>query len=149
MARPLVTVLIATAVAGTLQLGIAFLLAAASGRGILPVLREMAAGAFGEDMRSAGASGAAIGLAIHFAAVAVMVLLYLLAARRVAWLRGHPLVGGMGYGLLLGGLHWLLATRGLPTPFPQVTPVDTSVALAAFVVCTGLPIGWIVARRGR
>ena len=149
MARSLSTVLIATAVAGTLQLGIALLLSAASGRGILPVLREMAAGLLGEDMRSAGAGGAALGLAIYFAAVAVMVLLYLLAARRPARLRARPLVGGMGYGLLLGGLHWLLASRGLPTLFPQVTPVDTSVALTAFIVCVGLPIGWIVARGAR
>ena len=149
MTRRLSTILIATAVAGTLQLGIAFLLAAASGRGILPVLREMAAGLFGEAMRSAGASGAAIGLASHFAAVAIMVLLYLLAARRLARLRAHPLAGGVGYGLLLGGLHWLLAARGLPTLFPQVTSVDTSVALAAYLTCVGLPIGWLIARRGR
>jgi len=147
MARRLSTILIAAAVAGTLQLGIAFLLAAASGRGILPVLREIAAGPLGEGMRAAGWSGTALGLAVHFVMTAIVVLIYSFATRRLVLLLMHPVLGGAGYGLLLGCLHLLLAPRGLPTLFPQVTPVDTAVALAAWVICVGLPVGWIVARR--
>ncbi|MGQ0589339.1 MAG: hypothetical protein ACT4N8_07395 [Sphingosinicella sp.] len=147
MERRLSTILIAAAVAGTLQLGIAFLLAAASGRGILPVLREMAAGMLGEGMRARGWGGAVIGLALHFVMIAVVVLVYSIAARRIALLRAHKVFGGGAFGLLLGATHWLLAPRGLPTLFPQVTPVDTAVALAAWVILVGLPTGWIVARR--
>ena len=149
MARRFATILIATAVAGTLQLGLAVLLAAASGRGILPVLREMTAALFGEGMRMSGSGGALIGLTLHFFVIAVVAWIYERMAQRLAFLRMHPALGGLAYGVLLAAIHALLAPRGLPTLFPQVTPVDSFVALAAWLACVGLPIGWIVARRAR
>lgn len=147
MARPIRAIFVSTLIAGTLLLGAAFLLATASGRGLFPVLRELAAAIFGEEMRERAWGGVLTGLALHFAMIALVVRVYASAAQRFEFPRRHALWGGLALGALLAAIHALLAPRGLPTVFPQITAADLAAAPAAWLVCVGLPVGWLVARQ--
>ncbi len=103
MLRP---ILIATLVAGTLDILSAFVFAGMAGATPGGVLAYVASGPFGDGVRSGGPLWAAVGLAVHFAIMACMAAAYFLAARRVPALVRHPVAAGLAYGLLL----WLTFT---------------------------------------
>lgn len=100
----------ATLVAGTLDIFSAFLFAGIAGMSVSSLLRFVASGPFGN-----AANGhpswlwAIVGLAVHFALMACMAAVYMLAARHIPMLVRSPLVAGLIYGLLLWILmYWIV-----------------------------------------
>ena len=93
MIRP---ILLATLIAGTLDILSAFVFAGA----VVPVLQTVASGPFGDEMAQAP-SGAPLGLMVHFAIMAAMVSAYVLAARRIPALDRHWWIAGPLSGVAL------------------------------------------------
>jgi hypothetical protein len=139
------TILWATLVAGTLDILMAIVDATLSGGSVTGMFRSIASGPFGDGMRES-TMGVPLGLLVHFAIMAVIAAVYVLAARRIPalvrnwWIAG--LIYGFGVWLVMYGI--VLPTRfggSLPTE-----PVAIFKGLFAHCVLVGLPIAWITAR---
>jgi hypothetical protein len=144
MLRP---ILIATFVAGTLDILSAFVFAGMAGMGPVGVLTYVASGPFGDGVRGGGPVWAAAGLAVHFAIMACMASAYVLVARRIPALLRHPVPAGLAYGFLL----WLImywAVKPLRWPDAPLPHSAWSIGNALFSHCllVGLPIALVAAR---
>ena len=143
--RPIIE---ATAIAGTLDLTAAILLAGRAGMGPLDVLQFVASGPLGDVALTHPAYGLA-GFGVHFGIMAVMVAVYMTLAARVRGLTEHPLLAGVGYGLILWFvMYWLVR----PTRWANLPPPTDPTAIAGQLFChlllVGIPIA-LVARRHR
>ena len=139
------TIAVTTLVAGSLDLLWAMLLTTLFGREIPNMLRYVASGPFpaAQDM---GASGAAIGVAVHFLLMTAMAGIFVLAAQSRPQLLARPIVAGILYGLLTYVLMNLLVVPvrfGTPLP-PKAISVATQ--LFAHIVLVGIPTALITAR---
>jgi hypothetical protein len=143
-------ILLATAIAGTLDILSAFVFAGMAGMAPAGVLRFVASGPFGDAVRDGGAPWAAAGLAVHFAIMAAMVTAYMLVAPRVPALLRRPIPAGLAYGVLLWLImYWLVRPLRWPEmPLPH-TLWGIANALFSHCVLVGLPIAWIAARHFR
>lgn len=139
-------IVVATLIAGTLDIAMAAIETALAGRPVAGMLRTVASGPF-PGAHNWGAAGAAAGLLVHFAIMAAMVAAFMLARGRLAAIRANPVAAGLVYGVVL----WLVM-YGLVLPlrfgvaFPSAVPLDIVKQLFAHVVLVGLPIG-LVARK--
>lgn len=92
-------VLLATLVAGSIDIGYAITTTLLRGGQAERLLQAVASGWLGKASFDGGWSAAALGLASHYAIIFVAAALFLAASRRIAWLRAHPCISGMLYGL--------------------------------------------------
>src|SRR5690242_2131095 len=92
-------IIIATLVCGTLDILLAIILTLSRGREVANMLRFVASGPFpgATDM---GASGSALGLLVHYSLMAIMVAVFVIAARQWPSLLDKPLLWGLVYGLI-------------------------------------------------
>ena len=139
------TILLATLVAGTLDILSAFVWSGA----VVSVLRTVASGPLGNEIAQ-GPAGAPLGLLVHFAIMAVMVTVYVLAARRIPALNRLWWVAGPLYGVALWiVMYWIvmpLRWESFRTP-SEALPIAKQ--LISHCLLTGLPIAWIAARARR
>lgn len=140
-------ILLATLIAGTLDILSAFVFAGMAGMGPLPLLRYVASGPFGDAVRDGGAGWALFGLAIHFAIMASMVAAYMLVAPRIPTLLRHPVIAGLAYGVLLWVImYWVVKPLRWPdAPLPS-TAWGIGNALFSHCILVGLPIALIASR---
>lgn len=142
MLRPIV---VATAVAGTLDILFAMILTVTRGAGILNMLRFVGSGPFPQATEM-GAAGAILGLLVHFALIAIMAAVYVFAARRVPALTRQPLLWGVLYGLATYFvMNWLVVPVRFDAPMP-VKPMQLATQLFAHIALAGIPITIITAR---
>lgn len=142
MLRPIA---IATAVAGTLDILFAMILTLAFGREIPGMLRYVASGPF-PAASEMGIGGAILGLVVHFALMAIMAAVFVLAARRLPALVDRPWVAGTAYGLVTYfAMNWLIVPLRFGTPLPPST-VSVATQLFAHIVLVGIPFALIAAR---
>lgn len=131
---------------GTLDILSAFAFSAMAGVSAGQVLRYVASGPFGDGMREGGVAAAALGLAVHFALMTVMVALYFAIAGRAETVRRHWYVVGPIYGFAIYlVMYWIV----VPTRFgtePSLDPWRVGNALFSHIVCVGLPMAWIASR---
>ena len=139
-------ILLATLVAGTLDLLSAFVFAGMAGATPIGVLRYIASGPFGEAPL-ATPGWAAIGAAVHFTIMLCMVTAYMLIAPRFAGLMRHPIAAGIAYGVLLWLIMYFLVKplRWPEAPLPH-TAWAISNQLFSHCILTGIPIAWIASR---
>ena len=136
---------IATAVSGTLDILFAMILTVLFGREIGNMLRYVGSGPFPQATEM-GAGGAMLGLAVHFALMAIMAAGYVLAARRIPALVERPIQWGVLYGLATYVvMNWLVVPLRFVTPLP---PKALSIAtqLFAHIVLVGIPTALITVR---
>ena len=141
--RPILT---ATLVAGTLDILAAVCLSLIFGRGPMNMLRFVASGPF-PGATEWGPAGSALGLLVHFALMAIMVAIYMVAAARRPALRAKPLTWGVAYGLVTYAVMNLVV---VPLRFPGAFPPSArGLATQTFchVVLVGLPIAYIASRQ--
>jgi len=143
MLKPIVT---ATAIAGTLDILAAFILAGMNGVGPVQVLQFVASGPFTDAMFGSPAY-AFLGLLVHFAIMACMAAAYLLASGQFPILNRSPIRWGVIYGLLLWFvMNWIVTPlrwpeTGAPSGFRTI-----ATQLFCHIVLVGIPIAIVAAR---
>jgi len=149
MARPILRpIALVTVVAGTLDILAAAGLTLYYGREIPNMLRYVASGPF-PGATEWGAAGAVLGLAVHFALMAVMAAVYVLAAARRPALRAKPVRWGMLYGLVTYVvMNLIVVPLRFGTPLPPGTRAIVT-QLFCHIVLVGIPIALIAARHFR
>ncbi|MEG3179871.1 hypothetical protein [Sphingomonas sp. LT1P40] len=135
---------VATLVAGTLDILAAMGLTLFYGRPVDAMLRYVASGPF-PGATGWGASGAILGLAVHFALMAVMAAAFVLAANRMPRLKAHPIPWGTIYGLVTYIEMNLIVVPLRFGIFPS-TALGIGTQLAFHIVLVGIPIA-LIARR--
>lgn len=135
---------VAALVAGTLDILAATGMTLAFGRQVDAMLRYVASGPF-PDARQWGAAGAALGLAVHFALMAVMAAIFVLAADRIPRLKAKPIYWGVAYGLVTYVAMNLLVVPLRFGVFPT-NPVGIASQLLFHILLVGIPIA-LIARR--
>lgn len=146
-----VTILLATAAAGTLDMADACLYWALT-KGVPPerIFQSVASGVLGKAAFAGGARTAALGLALHYAIMAVMVAVYVLASLRLPILVRRPVMMGLGYGLatyvVMNYVVLPLSRASSGGPFVLL---DFLNGLVAHLVPVGLTIALIVSWRAK
>jgi hypothetical protein len=143
MLRPIV---VATLLAGTLDILSAFVFAGIAGMTPVGVLAFVASGPFG-DAPTQTAGWALAGLLVHFAIMACMAAAYILIAPRIPVLMRHPILAGLGYGVWLWiVMYWIV----WPLRFPELPPSTTLYGIAnqlfSHCILVGIPIAAIATR---
>jgi hypothetical protein len=111
------------------------------------MLRGVASGPF-PAATDWGTGGALAGLVVHYAIMAVMAAVFLIARERIVLVRRYTIAAALLYGVIL----WLVM-YGLVLPlrfgvlFPSPSPEAIAKQLFAHVLLVGLTFG-LVARRG-
>jgi uncharacterized membrane protein YagU involved in acid resistance len=138
-------IVIATTIAGTLDILSAFAYAIMAGGTPMGVLRGIG-GAILDREAVEPMVLAAIGLALHFAIMTVMATAYLLVAARIALVNRLAVPSGVGYGLMTWGvMYWVVLPWRWPTMFPVTDPKEVAMQLFSHIVLVGIPIA-LVAR---
>ena len=140
MLRPIV---VATLIAGTLDILSAFVFAGLAGATPVGVLRYVASGPFG-DAATPTFGWAAIGLLVHFTIMAAMATAYMVVAVRGSILLRHSIVAGLLYGLLLWFImYWVVKPLRWPdAPLPH-TLYGIANQLFSHCILVGLPIAFV------
>ena len=145
IARPII---VATLVCGTLDILLAMVLTVLRGRHIPDMLRFVASGPFPNAV-DMGSGGAILGLVVHFALMAVMVAVFVIAARQRPSLLDQPLLWGLVYGLITYVVMNLVV---VPLRFHAAwppKPLSIATQLFAHVILVGLPTALITRRHMR
>ena len=142
-------IIIATMVAGTLDILSAFVYAIMAGGAPMGVLRAVG-GAIIDRTTVAPGMLAVIGLALHFAIMTVMVTAYMLCAARIPLINRHAVPSGIAYGLVLWGvMYWIVLPWRWPTLFPATDPVEVAKQLFSHIVLVGIPIALVAKAAAR
>jgi len=142
MLRPIA---IATAVSGALDILFAIILTLLYGREPANMLRYVASGPF-PSAKEWGASGAVLGLVVHFTLMGIMATAFVLAARRYPDLLRSPLKWGVIYGLITYfAMNWIVVPLRFDSPLPP-KPMSIATQLFAHIVLVGIPFALITAR---
>ena len=145
LARPILT---ATLIAGTLDILAAVVLSSVYGNGPLPMLRYVASGPFPAATQM-GLAGSLLGLAVHFALMAIMATIFVIAAGKLRALWQKPVLWGVLYGLATYAvMNWLVVPLRFHTPLPPSTRAIVT-QLFCHIVLVGIPIALVTARHFR
>lgn len=140
-------IVIATLVAGTLDIASAIATSWLRGKPVERMLQGVASGPFGQWPLEAGWAGAAAGLGVHFAIMAAMATAFVLVAERLPGLHRLRLAYGAAYGALLYLImYWVV----LPLRWPGAGRAGTGIAsmllpLGIHILLVGIPIVLIAA----
>ena len=133
-------ILIATGIAGTLDLLAAFVLSALAGVGPVEVLQFVASGPFGDGALTSPAFAIA-GVAVHYGLMACMATAFLLAAVRLPLLRQRAILSGILYGLALWFLmYWIVRPLRWTTLSYPKDPATIAGQLFCHLLLVGIPI---------
>ena len=138
-------ILVATLVAGTLDILAATTLTLIRGGQPMNMLRTVASGPF-PGATQWGAAGSLLGLAVHFALMAVMVTIFVLTASRWRRLWERPFLWGVLYGLVTYvAMNLIVVPLRWPANVPP-SPLSVATQLFCHIVLVGIPIA-LIARR--
>jgi len=115
------------------------------GREIPDMLRSVASGPFpaATDM---GTTGAILGLAVHFALMAIMAAAFMWLVRQRPVLLDTPYRTGIAYGLVTYFvMNWMVVPLRFHTPLPP-KPLNIATQLFAHIVLVGIPFALIAVR---
>ena len=139
---------VATLVCGTLDILLAIILTIWRGREIGGMLRFVASGPF-PAAAEMGTAGSVLGLAVHFTLMAIMVAIFVIAARALPFLLDKPWVSGLLYGLITYAvLDLIVVPMRFPTAWPPST-LSVTTQLFAHIALVGWPTAFITRRYSR
>ena len=139
------TIALQTAVSGTLDILLAMGLTLWFGRQIPDMLRFVGSGPF-PAATTMGTAGAILGLAVHFALMAIMAAIFMALVNHRPALLDTPLRTGVAFGVVTYIVMNLIVVQlRFHPPFP---PKSLSIAtqLFAHIVLVGIPFALIAAR---
>ena len=138
-------ILIAGLIVGVLDISSAFLIWWQRGVALQRGLQGIAAGLLGVNSYEGGMATAALGLALHFFIAFVVVSIFYLASRKVAFLIKLPFVSGVFYGIgVYIVMYWLVLPKAFSTFRHRLSNELLAVAIHIFLI--GLPTAFIVRR---
>ena len=138
-------IVLATLVCGTLDILFAVILTLVRARDPAAMLRFVASGPFPQAI-DWGASGAILGLVVHFTLMAIMVSVFVVIARARARLVEMPVGAGIAYGLVTFAIMNLVIVQlRFPAAWPP-SALGVTTQLFAHVVLVGLPTAFITRR---
>lgn len=135
----------ATLICGALDAAYASVTALLRGKPVGPVWNGVAAGPFGDAAQGWGTAGVVAGLLVHFAIMGVMAAVFLWGVWQNAWVRGHAVLSGAIYGVLLFVFMYygVLAVRfGLML----TDPAKIAIGLFPHIFFVGIPMA-LIARK--
>lgn len=134
-----------TLVAGTLDILSAVVYTLMAGKQPLNMLKGLASAVLGPDAVKGGLEIALAGLALHFAIMAVIVTVFVLAANRMRTLKTSWILAGIAYGF---GVWFVMNFAVLPPRFGwhPFQPLGLVQQFFSHIVLVGLPIAWIARR---
>ena len=135
-------IVLATLLCGTLDILLAIILTLSRGKDVGNMLRFVGSGPF-PAATDTGRAGAALGLAVHFALMAIMVAVFMLAARASQRLLDRPWLAGLVYGLIT---YVVLDLIVVPLRFPAAWPPSTlsiTTQLFAHIALVGWPTAFM------
>ena len=136
---------LATLISGTLDILFATILTLIYGREPGNMLRFVASGPF-PSATEMGPTGAALGLLVHFALMAIMAIVFVAVMRARPALLDRPVATGVGYGLITYViLDLLVVPLRFPAAFPP-KPMSIATQLFAHIVLVGIVFAFIARR---
>lgn len=139
------TFALATAICGTLDILFAVLLTLWNGRAPAAMLRFVASGPF-PQAAGWGASGAVLGVVVHFVLMALMVGAFLIAVRNHPPLLEKPFLSWLAFGLAsYAVMNLAIVPLRFPAAWPP-TPISVGTQLFAHFFLLALPTV-LIARR--
>jgi uncharacterized membrane protein YagU involved in acid resistance len=138
-------IVMATLVAGTLDILSACVYTLIAGRSPIDMLKGLASAILGDGAIKGGIGVALVGLLLHFAIMTVMVAFFVLAAARLPILKSRWLIAGAVYGI---GLWAVMSLVVLPLRFGwhPFTPLGLAEQFFSHIVLVGIPIAWFARR---
>ncbi len=137
----LLAILAGGLLAGSLDLGAAFIIYGAG------VPRAIAGGLLGPTARQGGSGAYLLGIGVHFFIATSAAAVYYLASRKLAFLKDHPLVCGLFYGiavfLVMNLIVLPLSALHARGPFQLAGLIQ---GLLVHMILIGLPISFSVRR---
>lgn len=135
-------IVVATLLCGALDILFAMILTVTRGGQIPDMLRYVAAGPF-PAAKDWGTAGSLLGLAVHFTLMAIMVAVFVLAARQRPALLDRPLLWGIVYGVATYVvMNWIVVPLRFDAPL-SLKPLSIATQLFAHVVLVGIPTALI------
>ena len=143
--RALHAIVTAGLVVGVLDISSAFVIWWQRGIALQHGLQGIAAGLLGTTSYEGGMATAALGLALHFFIMFVVVSVFYLASRKMPFLTKHPFVCGVLYGI---GVYFVMYWLVLPSAFSTFRHrlSNELLALAIHICLIGLPAAFIMRR---
>jgi len=139
------TIAWATLIAGTLDILYAAMLTLINGREPAGMLRFVASGPF-PGATEWGAAGSVLGLIVHFALMAIMATVFMIAVSQRPSLVANPWMAALIYGLITYVImNWLVVPIRFDAPLPP-KPLSIATQLFAHVVLVGVPFA-LIARK--
>ena len=134
-------ILLATLVAGTLDILSACVYTLIAGHAPINMLKGLASAILGNEAVKGGVGVALVGLLLHFAIMAVMAAVFVLVADRLPVLKARWVLAGIAYGIGLWAVMNLivLPLRFGPHPFKLLGLAEQ---FFSHIVLVGLPIAW-------
>ncbi len=138
-------ILLATLVAGTLDILSACVYTLIAGRAPINMLKGLASAILGDGAVKGGPGVALVGLLLHFAIMTVMVAFFVIAANRLPVLKTRWLLAGTLYGI---GLWAVMSLVVLPLRFGwhPFTTLGLAEQFFSHIVLVGIPIAWFARR---
>ncbi|MEO6579841.1 MAG: hypothetical protein ABIN83_01655, partial [Sphingomicrobium sp.] len=134
-----------TAVSGSLDIVFAMMLTLLFGRQIGDMLRTVASGPFPAATHM-GSGGALLGLAVHFALMAIMAAIFMAMVNHRPALLDAPWRTGIVFGLITYvAMNLIVVQLRFHPPFPP-KPLSIATQLFAHIVLVGIPFALIAAR---
>lgn len=132
---------------GTLDALYATLVALLRGTNAAGVWLGVASGPFGDGAQQWGAAGVLIGLAVHFALMAIMVAVGLLLARKTLLGEVAPWKAGTLYGIAIYAvMYGLVLHQRFGVPFPNPDRIKTAIGLFPHIFLVGIPMFYLFKR---
>ena len=142
MLRPIA---IATLISGSLDILFAMILTVTRGGEIGNMLRSVASGPF-PSATEMGTGGAVLGLAVHFALMAIMAAVFMLIVSNRRALLDTSYRTGIAYGVITYFvMNWLVVPLRFDAPLPPKA-ISVATQLFAHIVLVGIPFALIAAR---
>jgi hypothetical protein len=145
--KALTYILLATIVAGVLDILMAFLNVYISSGGTPDrVLRYIASGIYGKKAFAGGRYFEVAGLALHFLITFIFVVFYFVLFSGNDRIKRHWLISGVVYGTLICLLMNMVVLPVSNTPESPLRFIPLFKSVLIQIVATGLPITWLLRR---
>lgn len=135
--------------AGTLDILAAFATSALKGIGPLSILKAIASGVLGAKAFKGGLDAAALGLALHFAIMLGIVLVFWAGSRSIRFLTARPIPAGLLYGIAVYAVMNLVVLPLSAIAFkPDYSWASLATGITVHMLCVGLPIAMLIGKFG-